>query len=75
MNGQTKRWSLLEAVANNVISFGISVFAQWAVFPLFGIHVGLTTNVALVLMFTAISLVRSYALRRLFNWLTMRGVR
>jgi hypothetical protein len=38
------------------------------VFPLFGIHIPMSSNIAIGIIFTFVSLVRSYVLRRLFNW-------
>jgi hypothetical protein len=44
-----------------------------AVFPLFGIRVTLSANLAIGAAFTIVSIVRSYVLRRLFERLRMRG--
>lgn len=64
---QSRRMSLIEAVTNVVIGYGVAVLAQIAVFPLFGIHASLPDNLLIGLVFTAVSLARSYALRRVFN--------
>lgn len=64
---QSRRGSLIEAVANVVIGYGIAVGAQVAIFPLFGIHLPLADNLLIGVLFTVVSLVRSYFLRRLFN--------
>lgn len=62
------RWmSLVEAVANIVVGYGLAVLTQIIVFPLFGLHASLSENLLIGGLFTAISLVRSYVLRRLFN--------
>jgi hypothetical protein len=37
-----------------------------------GIPVSLSQNIAIGAIFTAVSLARSYALRRTFNWLASR---
>ena len=66
---QSRRMSLTESLANVAIGYGIAVAAQVAVFPLFGIHIGLGDDLALGAVFTVISLVRSYALRRMFEHL------
>ena len=66
---QTRLGSLLESLANVVLGYGVALGAQLLVFPLFGIHIPLASNIALGIIFTLVSLVRSYALRRLFNWL------
>ncbi len=65
---QTRKRSALEAVMNVLIGYGIAVMAQIAIFPIFGIHVPISSNLAIGALFTIVSLVRSYCLRRLFNW-------
>ena len=67
------RWmSLLEAVTNVLVGYGVAVATQWAVFPLFGLHATLRENLLIGLIFTAVSLVRSYVLRRAFEALRIR---
>lgn len=70
--GQSRRMSLIESVLNVIVGFGIAIATQVVVFPLFGIHVSLSTNVAMAVPFTVISILRSYALRRFFNWLHLK---
>jgi len=64
---QTRRQSMLEAIINVLVGYGIAVAGQMLIFPLFGIHVPLQDNLIIGLLFTLVSLCRSYALRRLFN--------
>lgn len=64
---QSRRASMIEAVANVAIGYFVAILSQLAVFPLFGIHVPLSANLWIGAWFTVISLVRSYALRRWFN--------
>ena len=64
---QTRLGSWLEAWANIVIGFGINWSANMLVFPLFGFNITAGQAFHVGLIFTAISLVRSYVLRRLFN--------
>ena len=67
------RWmSLVEAVTNVLVGYGVAVATQWAVFPLFGLHVTLQENLVIGLVFTAVSLVRSYVLRRACEALRIR---
>lgn len=58
---------MIEAGVNVLVGYGVAVAANYAFFTANGIHVTLTQNVNLGLFMTAISLIRSYALRRLFN--------
>lgn len=64
---QPRVWSALEAVANVAAGYGIAVTVQMLLFPLFGLHASTAEHLAIGAVFTAVSLVRSYALRRLFN--------
>jgi len=64
---QSRRRSVCESVANVAIGYGVVLASQLLVFPLYDIHVSLSTNIGIGLWFTVISLARSYALRRLFN--------
>lgn len=64
---QSRRRSALEAIANVAVGYGIAVATQAAVFPLYGLHTTIGANLAIGAVFTAVSLVRSYLLRRLFN--------
>jgi hypothetical protein len=65
---QSKLGSLIEAGMNILIGFGVALVSQIVVFPLVGIHgVPFSTNLEIGAYFTAISLVRSYVIRRWFN--------
>jgi hypothetical protein len=65
--GQTRLGSWLEAWANIAIGFAINWAANMLIFPLFGFNITATQAFHVGLIFTAISLVRSYVLRRVFN--------
>lgn len=64
---QSKRNSAFEAVTNVAIGYLVSVLANVLILPLFGYNVTIGDSFAIGLAFTAVSLARSYALRRLFN--------
>jgi hypothetical protein len=64
---QTRVQSAIEAAANTAIGYGVALLSQLVLFPLFGIHVSVSTNLAIGAWFTAISLIRGYVLRRWFN--------
>ena len=61
--------SAFEAVTNVAIGYLVSVLANVLILPLFGYNVTIADSFAIGLAFTAVSLVRSYLLRRAFNWL------
>jgi hypothetical protein len=69
---QSRRLSLVEAVTNVVVGYALAVTTQIVVFPWFGLHPSLGENLALGGVFTGISLLRSYALRRLFETVQRR---
>jgi hypothetical protein len=66
---QSRVMSALEAITNVVVGYGIAVMTQVLVFPHFGLTASLGDNLLLGIIFTVVSLVRSYALRRMFNTL------
>ena len=69
---QTRLMSLVESVTNIFVGYAVAVITQLLVFPLFGLAASLSDNLIIGLIFTAVSLGRSYALRRLFNRLQRR---
>lgn len=66
---------MVEAVANVAVGYGIAVATQVAVFPVFGLHVSLADNLLMGAIFTVVSIVRSYSLRRLFEEIRVRQSR
>ena len=69
---QSRLMSLVESIANVLVGYGVAVATQMAVFPLFGLAVTVTENLLIGLIFTGVSIVRSYALRRGFEALRVR---
>ena len=66
---QSKRNSAFEAATNVAIGYLVSVLANVLILPLFGYNVTIGDSFAIGLAFTLVSLVRSYLLRRAFNWM------
>ena len=66
---QSRRMSAIESVANVAVGYAVAVATQIVVFPLFGLAVTLGDNLAIGMIFTVVSLARSYALRRAFEML------
>ena len=69
---QSKVMSLVESLTNVAVGIMVSFASQLVIFKAYGIHIALADNVMITLWFTVISVIRSYALRRVFNGL--RGV-
>ena len=64
--------SLVEAVTNVVVGYGIALLTQLLLFPALGLHLKTGQNVFIAGVFTVVSLVRSFVLRRLFEGLRVR---
>lgn len=69
---QSRLMSLVESLANVLVGYVVAVVTQMLVFPLFGLAVTVSENLLIGLIFTAVSIVRSYALRRGFEALRVR---
>ena len=65
--GQTKKGSFSEAIVNVLVGFTVNYCANLAIFPLFGMHISLTDNIYMGIIYTVISIVRSYCIRRWYN--------
>ncbi len=70
---QSRRMSLVESLFNVAIGYGVAVTTQIIVFPLFGLEVSLSDNLAIGGLFTVVSIVRSYTVRRLFEAIRVRS--
>ena len=69
---QSRRMSLVEALTNVAVGYGIAVMAQMTIFPVFGLHATLAQNMMMGAIFTVVSIIRSYALRRIFEEIRVR---
>ena len=69
---QTRKGSLAEACMNVAIGYFVALLAQAVIFPLFGFYASTAQHAAIGALFTIVSLVRSYCLRRLFNWISSK---
>lgn len=64
---QSKGGSLVEAVVNTAVGFGINTSANYFLLPLFGLYPSVGDSMAMAVMFTVISVGRNYIIRRFFN--------
>jgi hypothetical protein len=61
--------SIAEVLSNQVVGFIISVaFGMW-IFPRLGFPITLGNSVLVTSTFALLSMIRSYGMRRLFNWI------
>lgn len=64
---QTRAGSFIESFANVLIGYWVAIGAQSIIFPLFDIHLPVRDHFLIGALFTVVSIVRSYMLRRVFN--------
>ena len=64
---QTRRKSLIETVVQTVIGLGTSILLQVILYPVTGIPVSFTQNLIITAVFFAVSIVRGYIVRRIFD--------
>lgn len=67
---QAKYHSMMESVANVAVGYGVALASQLVIFPIYGIHISISTNIYIGIWFTVISIIRSYIMRRVFNRFT-----
>ena len=65
---QSKKMSMLESFVNVLIGYIVAVLTNLLVLPLFGYYVTLTDSLYIGLAFTVVSLIRTYIIRRIFNY-------
>lgn len=65
-----QRWlSILESIVNSVLGFIVNIVVQVWIFHLLGLKVPLSSNVEVAALFFIIALLRSFIIRRTFNWI------
>lgn len=70
---QSRAMSLVESCTNVAVGYGLAVLAQIIVFPFFGLSAPMHSYFAIAGVFTALSVARSYALRRAFEAYRVRA--
>jgi hypothetical protein len=65
--GQSKLGSFVESWVNVAVGFGINYLGNLFILPLFGLAMTPTKAFGIGIVFTFISVARSYTLRRIFN--------
>jgi len=64
---QSRKGSMIEAWVNVAIGYGINFAANATILPVFGFNITLMQNLQIGVLFTVISVARSYMVRRYFN--------
>lgn len=65
--GQSRSASFFETLTSTLLGFVLSVAVQRAIFPAMGHDFGYAENMVVATVFTAVSILRGYTVRRLFN--------
>ena len=64
---QTKKQSLIESLTSTTIGIIIGIVLNLTILPVFGYPVSLSDSLWISVIFTVISVIRSYIIRRWFN--------
>lgn len=64
---QTRSQSAVEVCVSVAIGYVTAIIAQMVILPAWGVHVDASTHAGIAACFTAVSLVRSYIVRRVFE--------
>lgn len=64
---QTKKNSLIESIAQTIIGLITSILIQIVLYPALGIPVTFGQNLIITAVFFIVSIIRGYAIRRLFD--------
>ena len=65
---QTKKESLLEILISVAIGWLIGFISNMVILPLFGYPISVADSIYISILFTLISIIRGYIVRRYFNW-------
>lgn len=65
---QSRRMSIVETIVNTMVGFFISVLTTQIVLPQYHCPVTFKDNAEITTIFTVISIIRGYTVRRFFNW-------
>lgn len=64
---QSRKSSFYEACINVLIGYTINFTANLFILPLIGFHITVSQNLFIGLLYTLVSVARSYVIRRWFN--------
>jgi hypothetical protein len=66
-DGQSRACSFFETLTSTLLGFVLSVVVQRLLFPAMGHDFGYAENMVVASIFTAVSILRGYTVRRVFN--------
>lgn len=71
---QARKHSLTEQLLSTAIGFVVSFTFTPLIMQLIGVETTFNQNIGVVLLYTLLSVLRGYGVRRLFNTLHTRGI-
>lgn len=74
MQGQKRRHSILEACIGTAIGYVVAFGLNYGVLPLWGFKPDIQDTFWITNIFTVASVIRSYYVRRLFNWMHVKEI-
>ena len=73
---RSRAWSAIEITCNYISGYLLALAVwQWVAVPVFNLGTSASEGVGVTLLFTAVSVIRSYVWRRAFNWYHSREVK
>jgi hypothetical protein len=73
VKGQSKYHSIEETAVSYIFGFVLAILSQLIIFPFYGLKVSLSDNLQITGWFTIVSLVRTYIVRRIYNYRQVRA--
>ena len=64
---QSRRQSIIEIITSTVIGFAVSMMVTFYLLPAWGLHPSVSDAWGITALYTGVSMVRSYLMRRWFN--------
>ena len=64
---QSKKQSLIESLTSTTIGIIIGIVLNLTILPIFGYPVSFSDSLRISIIFTIVSIIRSYIIRRFFN--------
>lgn len=71
---QSKKGSIAEAIVNTFIGYLVTLICSPLIYALAGVKLSAGTMNYIVIMFTILSVLRSYIIRRFFNKIILRAI-
>ncbi|MGH1471176.1 MAG: DUF7220 family protein [Cellvibrionaceae bacterium] len=66
--------SVIESFVSVIAGYILNVLFQFFLYPIFGIDVGLDKAFIIAIFITGLAFIKNYGVRRLFNFLYIKGV-